>query len=223
VPHHPREIPDANENHVTGQFKKLRKLTLSSSVIFSAPSAHPTVSVLSITTLSINDNCGLQSPLDPACLPFVRSLTASIGIGIPFTAISPLLPRLTSLSLSGSTRRAAEQALLLSTSLKLLSLPLDTIVHLGLDTQAIIQERIEVLRIFIDNNSLTREQIVASAIIGGSRVMKKVIVDGSKSSIFGAAVGYTMTPLARLCKKANIEFSKENCKSGNSKVDSDSE
>jgi hypothetical protein len=212
------------KNHVKGQFQKLRKLNLYWSDISDAPPTPVSTSLTSlITTLSIADICNLQSPLDPACLPFVRSLAVSIGPGNPFAAISPLLPQLTSLSLSGSTRREVEQALSLSTSLELLSLSLDTIGHLGLHTQAIIRERIEVLRIFIDNRLRIDALVVTSAIISGNRVMKKVIVDGSEWSAYGTAVNSTIKRLAPACKKAKVELWKENFKADNGKVDLESE
>ncbi len=211
------------KNHVKGQFQKLRKLNLYWSDISDAPPTPVSTSLTSlITTLSIADICNLQSPLDPACLPFVRSLAVSIGPGNPFAAISPLLPQLTSLSLSGSTRREVEQALSLSTSLELLSLSLDTIGHLGLHTQAIIRERIEVLRIFIDNRLRIDALVVTSAIISGNRVMKKVIVDGSRSSRCKEVVDCPVTSLVPVCKEADVEIWKENFKVGNGKVDLDS-
>jgi hypothetical protein len=62
-----------------------------------------------------------------------------------------------------------------------------------------------------------------SAVISGSRALKKVIVDGSKSSDYGESVNHTMNILVPVCKKAKVELWKENFKVGNGKVDLDSE
>ncbi len=49
--------------------------------------------------------------------------------------------------------------------------------------------------------------------------MKKVIVDGSKSSDYGESVSDTMKILVPMCKKAKVELWKEKFEVGNGKVD----
>jgi hypothetical protein len=110
------------------------------------------------------------------------------------------------------------QCVTLSTSLKLLSLSIYVIGDLNSDTQAIIRDRIEELRIVIGYNPRSVPHTL-SAIITGSRVMKKVIVDGSKSSGYGESVSDTMKILVPICKKAKVELWKEKFKVGNGKVD----
>jgi hypothetical protein len=146
----------------------------------------------------------------------------SLDFDVFLFQISPLLPQLTSLTILNRDPDI-EQCVTLSISLKLLSLSLATIGDLNSDTQAIIRDRIEVLRIVIDGNPGSDQHTALSAIISGSRVRKKVIVDGSKSSDYGDSVRHTMNILVPVCKKAEVELWKENCKVGNGKVDLDSE
>ncbi len=195
----------------------------STCIALTAAALHPNISAQSITALSLTDYCSLESPLDPASLPFVRSLAVSLDYHVPFTTISPLLPQLTSLTLSNGNPASIAQCVSLSTSLKILSLRLHAIGKLNLDTQAIIRDKIEELRIIIDGISCSDPQNALSAIVNGSRVIKKVIVDGSKSSSYGATMTRTMKTLVPVCKKAKVELWKENFKAGNGKVDVDSE
>jgi hypothetical protein len=215
----------------TERFKKLSKLNLSSTHILSAPRAlarsYPDTSDLSITSLSFADKCTLQSSqwsLYPPRLSFVRSLTVSLNYHVDATKISRLLPQLTSLTILNRDPDIA-RCVTLSTSLKLLSLPLHVIAYLDLDTRRIIRDRIEVLRIVIDGTPSSDPSTALSAIVSGtsSRVLNKVIVDGSKSSDYGHSVSHTINKLVPLCKKAKVELWKENCKVGNGKVDLDSE
>jgi hypothetical protein len=71
----------------------------------------------------------------------------------------------------------------------------------------------------IDSKSSSDDQTALSAIVSGSRVMTKVIVDGSKSFKYGITVDYTMNILVPVCKKAKVELWKENFEVGNGKVD----
>jgi hypothetical protein len=141
---------------------------------------------------------------------------------VPLTTISPVLSQLTSLILLNKDPDTISQCVTLSTSLKILSLRLHAIGNLNSDTQAIIRDRIEELRIVIDYNPGSDQHIALSAIISGSRVMKKVTVDGSKSSDYGDSVSHTMNILVPVCKKAEVQLWKENFEVGNGKVDLDS-
>jgi hypothetical protein len=118
--------------------------------------------------------------MDPAFLPFVRSLTVTAvtvwnnGF-IPLSNITHLLPQLNALIILDGSSASIAQCVTLSTSLKLLSLPLYGIGNLNSDTQAIIRDRIEELRIVIDDSWPSHGPL--SAIVNGRRVIKKVIVD----------------------------------------------
>lgn len=87
------------------------------------------------------------------------------------------------------------------------------------NTQAIIRDRIEVLRVVIGLSFSSTERTNASAIISGSRVMKKVILDGSKSDLKKAVLGHTIKTLLPVCREAKVELWKENFEVGNGKVD----
>jgi hypothetical protein len=106
-----------------------------------------------------------------------------------------------------------------STSLKLLALSSYAIGNFNRDTQAIIRDRIEVFRIVIDSISSNNDQTALSAIIGGSRVMKKVILDGSKLNHDWGLLDKLMRILVPVCDKAKVELWKEKFKVGNGKVD----
>jgi hypothetical protein len=197
-------------------------LNLPSCDILSAPTTpHLTVPALSITSLSLTDNRSLRSPLNPASLSFVRSLTVSLSYDI-YPKISALLPQLTSLIITNKLPPSIAQCVTLSTSLKILSLALHAIACLNSDTQAIIRDRIEILRIVILGTSSANPHTALSAIVSGSRVIKKVIVDGSHSSRHGATVDTAMNIVIPMCKKAKVELLRENFEVGNGKVDLDS-
>jgi hypothetical protein len=115
------------------------------------------------------------------------------------------------------------QCVTLSTSLEILSLALYAIRNLNSDTQVIIRDRIEELRILIRGASSRDPHTALSAIITSSRVMKKVILDGYKLSSYGVTVNHKMNILVPVCKKAKVALWKENFKVGNGKVDLDSE
>jgi hypothetical protein len=142
---------------------------------------------------------------------------------LPFTRISPLLPQLNSLTISNGAPDAIAQCVTLSTSLKLLSLPLHAIAFLNSDTQAIIRETMEVLRIVIHDVLGIDEQTALSAIIRGSRIMKKVILDGSKFLPHSGPVDTLTRILVPVCEKAEVELWRGKFKVGNGKVDLDSE
>jgi hypothetical protein len=204
------------------RFRKLRKLNLCATTIFSYPdTSHPNASGLSITRLSLTGICELHSQLDPVYLPFVRAVTVFLHWGVPLAKISPLLPHLNSLTILHRDSLQLAQCVALSTSLKLLSLSIDAIVHLNSDTQAIIGDRIEVLRVVIDVPPVSAQKL--SGIISGSRVMKKVILDGSKSSRDWATVDTWKRTLVPVCKKAKVELWNEDFEADNGKVDLDSE
>jgi hypothetical protein len=71
----------------------------------------------------------------------------------------------------------------------------------------------------IDGTPSSDPNTALSAIVSGSRVIKKVIVDGSKSSDHRESVNDTMNTLVPVCKKAEVELWKENFEDGNGKVD----
>jgi hypothetical protein len=71
----------------------------------------------------------------------------------------------------------------------------------------------------IDSTSSTRDQTALSAVISGSRVLKKVIVDGSNLSHYRGLLDRLMRILVPVCDKAKVELWKEKFKVGNGKVD----
>jgi hypothetical protein len=135
--------------------------------------------------------------------------------------MTPLLPQLISLTLSHGDPATIAQCVSLSTSLKILSLRLHAIGDFNSDTQAIIRERIEIFRIVINGISSNNDQTILSAVIGGSQVMKKVILDGSKSRPDGRSMDRLMKILITTCDTAKVELWQENFQTGNGKVDLD--
>jgi hypothetical protein len=78
------------------------------------------------------------------------------------------------------------------------------------------------------SGSVDNQRIAAAAIIGNSRVMRKVILDGTildgqdcdrDQKDLDGLVKY----IVPACKKANVELWKENFEAGNGKVNLDSE
>jgi hypothetical protein len=213
-------MPDTDNIAFTERFQNLRKLNLSSTISLSAPAAsHPTISAMAITSLSLAGYFVLQSPLDPASLPFVRSLAVRLNHDASLTSISPILPQLTSLIIFNMNPNSIAQCVTLSTSLKILSLSLPTIGKLDLDSRAKIQAKIEGLCIRFENPPGSDQQTAVCAIISGSRAMKKVILDGSKSRPHGKTLCTLTNILVPVCKKAKVELWKENCHGENGKVD----
>jgi hypothetical protein len=194
-----------------------------SSILSALATSHLNPSALSVTHLSLAGGCDFDWPLDPAHLPFLRSLTVTPNYHPPLTIIYRILPQLTSLIILNVDPNTIAKYVTLSTSLKLLSLSICAIGDLNLDTQAIIRARIEQLRVVVYGTPSSDPYTALSAIVSGSRVIKKVIVDGSKSSSYGATMTRTMKTLVPVCKKAKVELWKENFKAGNGKVDVDSE
>jgi hypothetical protein len=69
----------------------------------------------------------------------------------------------------------------------------------------------------------SHQQTAVCAIISGSRAMKKVILDGTKSRPHGKTLGTLTSILVPVCEKAKVELWKENCHGENGEVDLDSE
>ena len=214
-----RKLPHT-DNIALERFPKLRELNLSRSTILSAPAtSHPNISAMEITSLSLAGSCYLVSPLDPAFLPFVRSLAVCLTRGASLARISPLLPQLTSLTILSVHPDPIARCVTLSTSLKILSLSLHTIGKLDLDSRAKIQADIEGLCIRFENMPGSDQQTAVCAIISGSRAMRKVILDGTKSRPHGKTLGTLTSILVPVCKKAKVELWKENSHGENGKVD----
>ncbi len=167
--------------------------------------------------------CSIPWYLDPGQLPFLRSLSVTPNdLGLDLAAMSPILPQLTSLATRDWRPDTADECAPLSTSLTLISLDLDAFANLHPATRAIIRDRIEVLCIEMNVIFGRNERINAGDIISGSRVMKKVVLNGLKSHrCHKLLFDQFMEDLLPVCRKAKVELWKEHFEVGNGKVDLD--
>ena len=107
-----------------------------------------------------------------------------------------------------------------STSVASLSMHGTDIVGLVDASKTVIKERIVEFRIVVscyDNDS----DSTSSAIIDGSKVMKKVMLDGHRLDLedVGPRFLETLKIVKGVCKKKEIELWKESFEVGNGKVD----
>jgi hypothetical protein len=200
--------------------KKLEKLKITrGSILPPSTSGAPTQpSTLPITLLSLLYVI-IPSPIDPSSLPLVRSLHL---FGHTDQPIRLLLPQLDSLRV-GYMQQIADTNLLIQGSTSITSLALVETLMSGLDdaSKTVIKERIVEFRLIVSMYDECGESTLAS-IIAGSKVMKKVILDGVYQSVADQGrpkLLETLNIVKEACKKKEIELWKENFYVGNGKVD----
>jgi hypothetical protein len=200
--------------------KKLDKLNvvLGSVLAPSTPEAPIQPLNLPITLLSLF-NVNIQSPLDPSSLPLLRSLTLCYQTCQP---VQLLLPQLASLHIravnDGTDLASLIQA---STSITSLSIYEGDNVRLDDASKTVIKERIVEFRSQVSKYGASSESAL-TMIIDGSKVMKKVILNGIHLRLadqVGPRFLETLKVVKAACKKKNIELWKENFEVGNGKVD----
>jgi hypothetical protein len=200
--------------------KKLDKLNLAFGSVEppSTSGARIQPFILSITLLSLF-NIQIPSALDPSSLPLVRSLHLSGRLCQP---VQLLLPQLDSLNLK-YMRHIADINLSIqqSTSITSLSIYEGDITRVDEASRKAMKEKIVELRLQVTGYGNSSDNTLAS-IINESRVMKKVIFDGSYLSVSDQAkpkLLETLKVAKAACKKKEIELWKENFDVGNGKVD----
>jgi hypothetical protein len=173
---------------------------------------------LAITRLSLY-MVHISSPIDPSSLPLVRSLHLYYA---EYQPIQPLLPQLVSLHI-GMDLNSADVGILIQASTSITSLSLEETDHLELDdaSKTVMREKIVELRwqfLFYDSSI----DSTLATIINGSKVMKKVILDGVNLSVADQVkpqILETLKVVKEACKKKEIELWKESFEVGNEKVD----
>jgi hypothetical protein len=200
--------------------KKLEKLNLAGgSILPPSTSGAPTQPfTLPITLLSLFD-VTIPSPLDPFSLPLARSLHLALQTCQP---IRLLLPQLTSLQVVVASS-AADLRTLIQQSTPITSLSLYELDMVGLDdaSKTVIKERIVEFRSQVSKYGASSDSALTT-IIDGSKVMKKVILDGIHLSVeyqVEAKLLGTLKVVKEACKKKKVELWKENFEVGNGKVD----
>jgi hypothetical protein len=199
--------------------KKLDKLNvvLGSVLAPSTPEAPIQPLNLPITLLSLF-NVNIQSPLDPSSLPLLRSLTLCYQTCQP---VQLLLPQLASLRVRAMFDLTDLGSLIqASTSITSLSIYEGNIGGLDDASETVIKEQIIEFRVTM-SIAASRDSTVA-AIINGSKVMRKVILDGLELHVEQQVIPKlleTLKVVKAACKKKNIELWKENFDVGNGKVD----
>jgi hypothetical protein len=198
---------------------KLGKLNIIGGSVLppSSPGAPIQTFNLPITLLSLH-RVPIPSPIDPSSLPLGRSLHLRFQECPP---IRPLLPHLDSLHIMSITCPDDDSSIQESTSVTSLSMRGTDIVRLVDASKTVIKERIVEFRIVVSCYENPNDS-TSSAIIAGSKAMKKVILDG-----LGLSVANQVTPrfletfkvVNTACKTKGIELWKENFEIGNGKVD----
>jgi hypothetical protein len=194
---------------LAGNVKKLKKLNLARGSIESPSTSNAPIQpfALPMTLLSL-DYVDLSSPLDPSVLPLVRSLHLDYQTYRP---VRLLLPQLASLRLV-PMRAVADlnRSIRKSTSITSLSLAETCIVDLDDASQTFIKEKIVEFNVQARSNLFAHSSDSALVtIIAGSKVMKKVILDGSELRVEGQMepqVLETFKVLNPVCKKKGIEL-----------------
>ena len=160
----------------------------------------------------------ISSPIDPSSLPLVRSLHLS---GQACQPIRLLLPQLASLRIKAVFDLTDLGSLIqASTSITSLSIYEGNIGGLDDASETVIKEQIIEFRVTM-SIAASRDSTVA-AIINGSKVMRKVILDGLELHVEQQVIPKlleTLKVVKAACKKKNIELWKENFDVGNGKVD----
>jgi hypothetical protein len=174
---------------------------------------------LSITELSV-DYCQLPVPLNPASFPFLSHLFFDGPSDNSLPSILPLLPQITSLTI-GDSCSSTEIKRMLSASTSLTTISIWSLDFYNLDDGScnVIKERFEVITVHAGRDRIDFSKL--SECIAGSKVLKKVIIDG----VLPTAPSMTANRIAELkkvveaCKrKKTVELWKENF-TVNGKVD----
>jgi hypothetical protein len=197
--------------------KNLEKLNIRGSILPTSTSGAPPQTItLPITLLSLYD-VRIPSPIDPSSLPLLRSLHLEHQTCQP---IRLLLPQLASLQVvSGSV---ADLGILIqqSTSITSLSIREGHMVHLDDSSKTVIKQRIVEFRLLVMEYGNESDSTLTT-IIAGSKVMKKLILDGVNLRGEDQAKHQVLESIKivkEACKKKKIELWKENFKVGNGKV-----
>jgi hypothetical protein len=190
--------------------KKLGKLNIVRGSILptSTSGAPPQIITIPITLLSLY-SVRIPSSLDPSSLPLVRSLHLNHQADQPIL----LLPQLESLSIR-EVATATDLGILIqeSTSITFLSLHELDIVKLDDASETVIKEQIVEFGLQVLHYGYISDSTVA-AILAGSKVTKKVILDGSLLSVADQVTAQlleTLKVVKEACKKKKIELCKEN-------------
>ncbi len=159
---------------------------------------------LPITGLSIYATVIAPLALGPTALRSVRALHLAVSQGAAMQPYLPLLPQLTSLSLSYLLTTQDLNALITaSTSLTFLSLRPRHFIDLDTATLLVIKQRITTLKLFLSWGGEVAQTLIK--IIEGSAVMKKIILDGS----FATATFETTAVMVELFSKFESACKKE--------------
>jgi hypothetical protein len=200
--------------------KKLDKVDMAlGSILPASTSRAPSQPVtLSITLLSLF-SVDVPSPLDPSSLPLLRSLHLSHQM---CRSIQQLLPRLDSLHLlAAPSIEDYNLSIQESTSMTSLSIYDGHILTLDDASKTVIQQQIEEFRLQVEQHDRSTNSTLTT-IIAGSKVMKKVILEGIYLGVEDQDKPKhleTLTVVKAACKKKEIELWKEGFDVGNGKVD----
>jgi hypothetical protein len=200
--------------------KKLDKLNLAYGIILPPSTSETRIQpcTLAITLLSLL-NVTILSPIDPSSLPLLRSLHLSYQTCQP---IRLLLLKIASLHLRYVRLNSdIDDLIQQSSSINSLSICEDYIPRVNEASRTAIKEKIVKLRLQFTEDGYSSDSTVA-AIIAGSKVMKKVILDGFYLSVSDQGRHkFLETPkvVKEACKKKKIELWRENFDVGNGVVD----
>lgn len=166
----------------------------------------------------------IRWPLNPAATPFLHRLCFIPHWNSPLSSVLPLLPQIYSLSLSESPPTNLDEVIRSSTSSTSLSLKTEDTELLGLDSIALINERVEIFRYTMSEDDHLHDQSNLMNILIGNPVLKKVIVDGSDLSLGhqrSSAIVKQMGILKLVCAAQKLELWRENWSTNNGKVNFD--
>jgi hypothetical protein len=173
---------------------------------------------LPITLLSLH-RVAIPSPIDPSSLPLVRSLDLDYQAHRP---LQLLLPQLGSLSFqTWVTRRDFNLSIQESTSITSLALDEIGIVDLDDASKTLIKESIVEFRLLVLERGNSNGSTLTT-IIAGSKAMKKVTLDGHRTTLAHQAQPRflsTLKVVKEACKEKQIELWKDNFKVANGKLD----
>jgi hypothetical protein len=199
--------------------QKLEKLKIEGgSMLLTRTSGAPLqTSILPISVISLR-GVTVPSPLDPSSLPLVRSLYLAHQTCQPLRLLQPQLATLQVLSGSvGDLGISIQQ----STSITSLSISEGHIVELDDASKTVIKEQIVEFCSQVSTYGVSSGSALTT-IINGSKVMKKVILDGFDLSVLDQVQPRflaTLKVVKEACKKNNVELWMENFEDGNGKVD----
>jgi hypothetical protein len=164
---------------------------------------------LPITSLCIY-NTTLLRGWDNTLFPFLVTLHISAYEG----SIDRLLPKIKSLYTDYSLATSDRDLILHRTPLlNLLSLDIRDVNGLSLDSEACIKDRIIELRLLVGSSGSTNFSDLVD-VIGASRALKKIVLDGSnldrRTDSKRSPQPLLLKSLRPLCKKTQIELWQEN-------------